>query len=63
MINFQLSQITRGLNPLLHTPQEFYAAFKLVPMTLQNLLYELYTHNLVVPDDSNWNSLLYVGDV
>jgi hypothetical protein len=63
MINFQLSQITRGLNPSLHTPQEFYAAFKAALMTLQNLLCELYIYDLVVPDDTDWNSLLYVGDV
>ncbi len=63
MINFQLSRITQGLNPSLHTPQEFYAIFKLVLMALENLLCELYVHNLAILDDKDWNSLLYVGDV
>ena len=63
MINFQLSQVAWGLNPSLNTPHDFYAAFKSIPMALQNLLYELYVDNLVVPDDKDWNSLLYVGDV
>lgn len=63
MVNFQLSQVIRGLNPSLKTPQEFYAAFKLVPMALQNLLCELYIHNLAVLDNKDWNSLLYVEDV
>lgn len=63
MINFQLSQITQGLNPSLHTPQEFYVSFKSVLMALQNLLYELYIHNFVFLDDKDWNSLLYMGDV
>ena len=62
MINFQLSRITKGLNPSLNTPQEFYATFKSVPMALQNLLCELYVHNLAVTDDKEYNSLLYVGD-
>ena len=63
MVNFQLSRVIRGLNPSLNTPQVFYAAFKLVPMALQNLLCELYVHNLAVPNNKDWNSLLYVGDV
>ena len=32
-------------------------------MALQNLLCELYVHNLAVPNNKDWNSLLYVGDV
>lgn len=32
-------------------------------MALQNLLCELYVHNLVVPDNKDQNSLFYVGDV
>ena len=63
MVNFQLSRVIRGLNPSLNTPQEFYAAFKSVPMALQNILCELYVHNLAVPNNKDWNSLLYVGDV
>ena len=63
MVNFQLSLVIQGLNPSLNTPQEFYTTFKSIPTTLKNLLCELYVHNLVVPNDTNWNSLLYVGDV
>ena len=32
-------------------------------MTFQNLLCELYVHNLAVPDNTTWDSLMYVGDV
>ena len=32
-------------------------------MTFQNILCELYVHNLAVPDNTTWNSLMYVGDV
>ena len=32
-------------------------------MAFQNLLCEPYVHNLAVPNDTTWNSLLYVGDV
>jgi hypothetical protein len=63
MVNFQLSRITRGLNPSLQTPHELYAVFQSVPMALQNLLCELYVHNFAIPDNRDWNSLLYVGDV
>ena len=63
MINFQLSRITRGLNPSLNNPQEFYATFKLVPMAFQNIFCELYVHNLPTMNDTEWNSFLYVGDV
>ena len=32
-------------------------------MAFQNLLCELYVHNLAIIDDKECNSLLYVGDV
>ena len=28
-----------------------------------NLLYELFLHNLAVPDNRDWNPLPYVGDI
>ena len=30
---------------------------------INNLLYEFYFHNLRVPDDREWNPLMYVGDI
>ena len=32
-------------------------------MPLKNLLCELYLHNLALPNDIEWNSILYIGHV
>ena len=52
-----------GLNTSISTPHEFYDAFLYILMPLKNLLYELYLHYLVAPDNIEWTSLLYVADV
>ena len=61
--NFKLTRIMEGLNPSISTPHELYDTFQSVPIHMKNLLCELYLHNLVVPNETEWNSLLYVGDV
>lgn len=63
LVNFKLTRIVEGLGPSISTSHEFYDAFQSIPMPLNNFLCELYLHNLVVPNDTEWNSLLYVGDV
>lgn len=58
-----MTRIVEGLNPSISTPHEFYDVFQSIPIPLNNLLYELYLDNLIVPNDIEWNSLLYIGDV
>lgn len=62
-LNFKLNRIVRDLSPSLETPEEFYDAYQTSPAAVKNLLCELYLHNYVVPSDSEWNSLLYIGDI
>ena len=63
LVNFKLTRTIEGHNPSISTPHEFYDAFQSIPMPLKNLLCELYLHNLAMPNDTEWNSLLYIGDV
>lgn len=49
-------------SPSISTPLEFYDAFQYFSMTLKNLLCELYLHNLAVPNDTEGNLVLYVGE-
>ena len=50
-------------NIALNIPQEFFHAFHTSPKVIKIFLYELLLHNLVVPNNKDWNPLLYVGDI
>lgn len=60
---FKLTHIVRELSPSFETTQEFYHAYQNFPATIKNLLCELYLHNYVVSYDTEWNPLLYIGDI
>lgn len=56
-------RIVRDLSPSLQTPEEFYHVYQTSPTAIKNFLYEFYLHNYIVPDDVDWNPLLYIGDI
>ena len=63
-LNYQMNRIVKGLNSSLNTPHEFYYAFQQFLAVIKNLLCELYMHNLVFPNNREWNPLMYVvGDI
>lgn len=62
-ISFKLSRVISGLGPSIETPREFFQACQSSPLEVKNLLCELYLHNYVVPNDHDWNPLIYIGDI
>ena len=43
--------------------QDFYDVYQTLPSWQKNLLCELYLHNFIIPQETKWNPLLYIGDV
>ena len=62
-LNLKLTHLVQGLNPSLDTLHEFYFAFQSSLVATKNLLCELHLHNHAIPNDKEWNPLLYVGDI
>ena len=59
----QLMLTLRNVNVEFKYAQEFYGLYQTLPTWQQNLLCELYVHNFVIPAETEWNPLLYIGDV
>ena len=62
-IFLQLMLTLRNVNVEFKSAQEFYGLYQTLPPWQQNLLCELYVHNFVIPTETEWNHLLYIGDV
>lgn len=62
-LNYQMTCIMRDRSPLLNEPLDFSQDFHSSHAAIQNLLCELFLHNLEVPNDRVCNPLLYVGDI
>lgn len=60
---FQLMRISRNLDPVIHTAKEFYDAYQVAPSWLKNNLCEFYLHGFLIPSKTEWNPLLYIGDI
>lgn len=58
-----MTYVMQGKSLTLNTPQEFFQDFHTTPAAIKYLLYELFLHNLVVPNNKYWNPILYVGDI
>ena len=60
-VNYHMTCVIHGKYFTLNTPQEFFQSFHTAPVANKNFLCELFLHNLVVPNDRDWNPLIYVG--
>lgn len=62
-LSFKLSRVIYGLNPSIETLDEFFQVYQFSPLEVKNMLCEMYLHNFIVPNDPDWNSLLYIGEI
>ena len=60
---FYLMLTLKNVNAEFKLAREFYGLYQTLPPWQQNLLCELYVHNFVIPTETEWNPLLYIGDV
>ena len=60
---FQLMMTIRDVNFEFKNAQDFYSMYQTLPSWKKNLLCELYLHNFIIPHETKWNPLLYIGDV
>lgn len=60
---FQLMRIARNLDPIIHTDKYFYDAYEIAPDWLKNSLCEFYIHGLIILSETEWNPLIFIGDV
>lgn len=56
-------RISRNQNPIIHTAKEFYEAYQAAPNWLRNSLCEFYLHGFLIPFETEWNPLPYIGDI
>lgn len=56
-------RISRNLDPIIHTAKEFYDAYQVAPNWLRNSLCEFYLHGFIIPSETKWNPLLYIGNI
>ena len=62
-ILFQLMLTLKDINAEFKSAQEFYGLYQTLPSWQHNLLCELYLHNFIIPLETQWNPLLYIGDI
>lgn len=60
---FQLMMTMRNIDCEFKSAQDFYNVYQIVPSWKKNLLCELYLHNFIIPQETKWNPLFYIGDV
>lgn len=60
---FQLMMNLKDIDIGFRSAQEFYGLYQTLPSWQQNLLCELYVHNFIIPIETQWNPLLYIGDI
>lgn len=51
------------MNPDIETADKFYDAYEVAPNWLKNSMCELYLHGYLIPIETEWNPLLYIGDI
>lgn len=62
-LSFKLLRIISDLDYSIETPQEFYQMYQSSHEATKNFLCEFYLHNYAVPNDNDWNPLLYIDDI
>ena len=60
---FQLMMTIKNVDCDFKNAQDFYALYQTLSSWQKNLLCELYMHNFIIPQDTQWNPLLYIRDV
>ena len=53
----------KDINAEFKSTQEFYGLYQTLQSWQQNFLCELYVHNFIMPLETQWNPLLYIGDI
>ena len=60
---FQLMMTMRNIDYEFKNARYFYNVYQTFPSWQNNLLCELYLHNFIIPQETKWNTLLYIWDV
>ena len=60
---FELMKTMRNIDYKFKNAQDFYNVYQTFTSWKKNLLCELYLHNCIIPQETEWNPLLYIEDV